>query len=369
MTDSHVSPSNPLLQVAWDSTSLGALMQCPRYYQYAILEGWGSGDNADLAFGGYFASACERYQKGRIAGLGKDDTILSVVKWLLAETWNPDGSQWGGTFVNVWKCAGDQPFKNPAGRRAKCPYSFKATWIAEDYEPAPDHCKSCRGSIITARQYVPDHKQKNRVTLLRLAQGWMDEQPDDFTTAIHPYVFPDGTAAVELSFRLPLGRRSPYGDDYLLCGHIDYLGQEGATDTVFPVDNKTTTHSLDKKFFQSYSPNYQFDTYDLAASLLWPDLDMPSIMIDAAQTTINGVDFGRQHYYKTEAQREEHLKTINYWIGQAEQFAADGYFPMNKRQCWHCPFAGVCSKDPAIRESELRARFEKRTPWNPLQER
>jgi hypothetical protein len=34
------SPSIPGLQFAFDSVSLGLLKECPRKYQYTILEGW-----------------------------------------------------------------------------------------------------------------------------------------------------------------------------------------------------------------------------------------------------------------------------------------------------------------------------------------
>src|SRR5690606_221916 len=134
-----------------------------------------------------------------------------------------------------------------------------------------------------------------------------------------PYAFPDGTPAVELSFKLPLPWQNAYGETYVLAGHLDYIGTFGSE--LFIVDNKTTTHSLTAKFWSSYSPHMQIDTYDLVGSVLFPDLPLKGVLIDAAQTLQGGSKFMRKPFYKTEAHREEHLATLEFWIKQAEQYA------------------------------------------------
>lgn len=356
---SHLSPSNPRLQTAWDSTSLGALMFCPRYYQYAHLEGW-SGSTVDLEFGTYAASGFEQYQKLRIAGATKDAATLAVVRTTLTSTWK-DGNPVLGRYENQWKCTGVTPYKNAKGNKAICPNAHKAVWFPY---PHPMECGTCGSPVRLQRNYIPAHNAKNRQSLLRTLIWYIDSQPEDLDNGLRPYVFPDGTPAVELSFRVPLPWQSPYGDQYLLTGHNDYLGAFG--EELWTVDNKTTTKGLSTKFWEGYSPHYQIDTYDLTAALAYPNLPIRGVMLDAAQVTTDGVRFGRHPFYKTEAQREEHLETIRFWIRQAEAFAEANSYPMNKRNCWLCPFKNVCNKDPEERERFLRADFTKREIWNPL---
>lgn len=365
VTPSPFSTGNPKLQLAWDATSLQAVQFCPRYYQMVHLEGW-SGVTIDLEFGGYAASGWELYQKSRLAGDNRDTAQLKVLRFLMETTWLGDGRQWGGVYEDQWRCTGTEPYRNAKGNRAKCPYSHKGMWFPQ---PQPDAgiCGHCGSPLEVSRNYMPDHKAKNRQTLCRTLMWYIDEQPEDMSQGLRPYAFPDGRPAVELSFKLPLPYRTPYGENYLLAGHMDYLGQFGTE--LFIVDNKTTTHSLTQHYWQGYSPHMQMDTYDLVASVMFPDLSIRGVMVDAAQVMANESRFGRHPYYKTETMREEHWKTIEFWIKLAEQFAEAGYWPMNKRNCWLCPFANVCNKPPEQRERFLKADFAKREPWNPLVER
>ena len=359
MTHSHLSPANPRLQVAWDSTSLGALQFCPRYYKYAHLDGW-SGSTIDLEFGVHAATGFELYQKARLNGDTKDQALFKVVRAVLSATWK-DGKGVMGRYENQWKCTGTTKYKNKKGNAAICPYAHKHAWFPEPY---PQECGECGSPTRRQRNYIPETPAKNRHSLLRLLVWYIDEQPEDLDDGLRPYVFPDGTAAVELSFRVPLPWKSPYGDQYLLTGHNDYLGAFGPE--IWTVDNKTTTKSLTTKFWEGYSPHYQIDTYDLTAALAYPNLDIRGVMLDAAQVTTDGARFGRHPFYKTDAQREEHLTMIEYWIRQAEYFAEKDFYPMNKRNCWLCPFKNVCNKDPEQRDRYLNEGFLKREIWNPL---
>jgi hypothetical protein len=361
---SPFSLANPKLQTAWDSSSLGAIQFCPRYYQYTILEGW-KGSQVDLEFGGFAASGFELYQKRRLAGDTKEQATLAVVRQTLIDTWNADGTQWGGHFEDQWHCTGEKPYKNAKGNHAKCPYSHKGAWFPK---PAPDLCGTCGSPIETVRNYIPGHAAKNRVNLVRMLIWYIDEQPEDLNDGLRPYVFPDGTPAVELSVRLPTPWKSSHGDDYILTGHFDYIGVFGEENWI--VDNKTTTKTLGDKFWQGYSPHYQLDTYDLFGSLMFPDLELKGVLIDAAQVTgTKDPAFARHTFRKTEEMREEHWRNIEFWIKQAEAFAEADYWPMNKRQCFLCPFNSICNKDPLMREGYLRGSFKQGERWNPLAER
>lgn len=362
------SPSNDALQVAWDATSLSDLLFCPQFYKYTHIDGW-KGSQTDLEFGAFAASGFETYYKARLAGVSKDDAIVAALDFILRATWPEDGPMWGGRYETQWRCKGETKYRNAKGNAAKCPYSHKGMWFPE---PEPHICGECGSGIETAFNFVSDHPTKNRETLIRLVVWYCLEQPENLEDGLHPYQFPDGTPAVELSFRLPLPWKSPYGDQYILSGHIDHIGELGAGEDAvrFPVDQKTTTKTIGPSFFDGYAPHMGLDTYDLAGSLLFPDLNLQGVMVDGAQTMVNGAAFGRHIFYKSDEQRQEHLDLIEFAIrGIAEPAANSGYWPMFKSSCWKCPFKRVCAAPPEDRERRLKEQFTKGERWNPLIER
>lgn len=357
------SKVNPKLQIAWDASSLKSLQFCPRHYQYQNLEGW-QGDSVDLIYGRHIASGFELFQKERLNGASIEDALVKVVRWALEETYDDEtGETWGGHYETMWKCEGTTPYKNAKGNRAKCPFAFERAWFPGD---APDICVECRSGIKTERRFISEHV-KNRQSLIRALIWYGLDQPEDLNDGYRPYVFPNGQPAVELSGRMPFPRQSPFGETYLLTWNFDYIGQWG--DELFITDNKTTSKTLNGQFFDAYAVDTQFDTYDMVGSIAFPDLNIRGTMVDAVQVTAGGVDFGRHPYYKDEHQREEHLKDLDIWIGLAEQFALADYWPMNKRNCWLCPFKQVCAKPPADREYALKGAFVKGERWNPLRQR
>lgn len=345
-------PQTPKLQTAWDSVSFGAIMKCPRYYQYTIIDGIEL-EKVDFTFGRLAASGFESYKKGRLEGLDKETAMVRVLGEALGATYPDPFGEW----VEAWHCEGTTPYKNGKGNKALCPHSHKGAW---ELGKGPKACNLCGSGTITAPQYVPEHAKKHRVSLLRALTWWMLEQPEDFDNGIHPYQFPDGTFAVEHSFTLPLPKYTPSGTQYTLSGHLDDISELGLEH--FISDNKTTGTSISKAA-AGYSPHYQIDTYDLVGSIIWPDL-IDGVMIDVAQLLTDGAKFGRTIFRKTEALREEHLRTLEYWIDQAEAFATANYWPMNKAQCWNCPFAAICSTDPSQRHHFLKDL--PRREWNPL---
>lgn len=361
---SAFSSHNPKLRLAWDSSSLGELMFCPYRYKLTYVDGW-RGDQVDLQFGGFFASAVEVFHKARCDNLSLDDATLLAVQHALNETWI-DGRPWGGHYETEWRCTGETAYRNAKGNRAKCPYSHKGVWLPA---PSPGTCGECGSPTVEEKHYIPNHKTKNRITLLRLVSWYCLSQPTDYDAGLRAYVFPDGTPAIELSFVLPTPWSSPYGEPYLLAGHLDKIASFGETEK-FIVDNKTTTKSLTNQYFQTYSPNHQFDTYDMVGSLLFPDLDLQGIYVEAASISAKGAEFGLRKFTKTEEQRQEHLENIGYWIKQAEAMAENDYFPMNKRNCFLCPLKTICSKPASERDHALREAGLTQGPvWNPTETR
>src|SRR5438046_4651295 len=54
------------MQLAWDSTSMGLLKECPRKYQLSILEGWTpKRTSVHLLFGLWYHGALERYDHAK----------------------------------------------------------------------------------------------------------------------------------------------------------------------------------------------------------------------------------------------------------------------------------------------------------------
>lgn len=374
---SAFSAVNPNLQIAWDASSLKAIQFCPRYYQYQNLEGW-QGESVDLLFGRHFATGLERYQKYRLDGFSREDAIVRVVREALADTYHVHSPECEechdrqdfGRYETMWKCNGDsketigKAYRNPKGNVAKCPFAFEKSWFPGE---APSSCGECGGTIKSERRYISDHRSKHRPGLIRALIWYGLDQPEDLNDGFHPYVFPDGTPAVELSGRLPLPLKAYTGETYLLTYNLDYIGQWGSE--LFITDNKTTTKTLNTQYFETYSPDTQFDTYALIGTVAFPSLHISGTMVEAVQLLTEGVEIGKHPYYKTEAHHEEHLQDLLVWFKTAEGYAQQGYWPMNKRSCWLCPFKRVCSLDPSQREGYLKSNFTKGERWNPVHER
>lgn len=366
MSENPFTTKLPKLQRALDATSLNAVQFCPRYYQQSIIDGWRERGNNDLEFGGFFASAVETYKKARLEGKTKHDATLLSLRYAIEATWSEEHGYWSGTYETAWRCTGTEPYRNSKGNRAKCPWSHKGEWFPE---PSPDVCGSCGSKTEVQRQWVPCCT-KDRYALVRLVAAYCDAQPASTDEGgLFPIAFPDeqSTPAVELSFRYPLPWMTPDGEPYIACGHIDSLVQFGGEN--FIADNKTTTKTLNKRYWDTYSPNTQVDLYDLTGSVLWPGLELQGVIIEGAQITKTvGAQTGLGIMRRSEAQREEFLRDLEYWISQLEHFAVNDYWPMNRRNCWICSFKQVCSAEPDRREAILAENFDKRH-WNPLEER
>lgn len=359
------SAGNPRLQLAWDATSLNQLMWCPRSYQYTILEGY-SGESNDLQFGILVHSAMDRFTKAVLSGTPREEALFDTVKWALLETWPEDKpSPWSGYYARFWHCTGDVPYKNEKGNRAKCPLAHKGVWqpVMGDL---PVACPRCTGSVEAETQWVPVDPKKDRYALIRLIVWYTDEQTLNPSEGVVFYQFPDGTPAVELPFRIPLPYKTKDGESYVLAGYLDAIKTFGSE--AFVADYKTTKKPLGSRFFDGFSPSGQMDTYDLAGTVLYPDLNLQGVMIEGLSLVTNGARFGRGLLYRNDEYREEWLKEIGHWLQMAEKFATDDYWPMQRSNCWMCPFNGVCSTAPSQRKRVLDAEFERRY-WNPLDER
>ncbi len=299
------SPDLPTLQLSWDSTSLGALKECPRKYELSIVKGWRSKTTAvDLDFGIWLHSARERYYHARARGQDHDTAQREALGWLLEATWN-------GELQRPWQ--GDQ--------------------------------------------------YKNRYTLAR-SFVWYTEQWGQ-NDPLEQVMLANGKPAVEVSFRFELGERAGTGEPFALCGHLDRLVRFNGS--LWVSDLKSTRHTLDASYFQQFSPDNQMSLYTLAGKVVCSE-PVQGIVLDAVQVAVGFSRFARGLVQRTEAQLEEWLAGLRVLLTQAEQYARAGFWPQNDKACFRCQFRSICARSPAVREAWLKADFQQRI-WDPLQVR
>lgn len=306
---SYSRTSNGRLQLAWDSTSLGAYKTCPRLYYYQIVLGWQPArESVHLTFGILYHSALERYDHAKAQGKSHQEAEIETVRWALQATWNS---------------------------------KLKRPWLSDD-------------------------PNKNRVTLIRTIVWYLDQFADD---SIETVILASGKPAVELSFRFELPLRTANGEQYLYCGHIDRIGK--FSNQTWIVDRKTTKNTIGLDYFEKYSPDNQFSGYMVGGRVTWGQ-PLAGLIVDAAQVAVTFSRFQRGVITRTEAQLDEWLQDTMLWIQDAERSAIQGYWRQNDKSCdmyGGCKFRGICSKSPASREEWLKRDFIQKEPWNPLKVR
>jgi hypothetical protein len=317
-TESSFLPGTKV-QWAWDSTSLGWLKDCPRKYQYSMIEGWRlKGDQVNLTFGLLYHQALEYYDK-LAAGFLDDDGII-------------------------------QPREEPVSHETRVRMVVKHV-------------------LNQSASWHSDSTSKNRQNLIRSIIWYLDEFANDNLETI---VLDNGRPAVELSFKMELdwGPQIATGiglgyKPYVLSGHLDRIVSfSGGT---YVTDRKTTGSTISADYFGRFDLDNQMSLYTIAAQVIF-HTPVRGVIIDGAQIAVGFTRFARGMTYRTPAQSEEWLRDLRHWLRKAEEFAEANHWPMNDRACFLCPFKRVCSKDPRVREQFLESDFERR-PWNPLEVR
>lgn len=298
----------PELQLAWDSTSLGALKTCPRYYEYAIVAGYVPRDESvHLKFGLAYHESLEAYDRARARGADHHTGMQIAVQKALKATWN------------------DQ----------------------------------------LHRPWSSDHPTKNRLTLVRTVVWYLLQFESDPLETVR---LANGKPAVELSFRLDLARPARTGEPMLLCGHLDRLVENRSRTWV--VDYKTTGTTITPDWFDRYSPDNQFSLYTYAGRVIYAQ-PIAGLIPAVAQVGATFSRFQRGFAPRTDDQLEEWREDLEWWLGTAESFAQAGYWPQNDKSCGNyggCPYRRICGKAPSTRGEWLEAQFTKRI-WDPLKVR
>lgn len=87
-------------QFAWDATSIGWLKDCPRKYQYYMIEGWRpKGDAVDLTFGIFYHRALEHFDRLIANGQEREFAVGRVVYQALVDSFGWDS---GDNNKNRW---------------------------------------------------------------------------------------------------------------------------------------------------------------------------------------------------------------------------------------------------------------------------
>ncbi len=303
------------IQYAVDSTSLELLKRCPRLYQYVMIEGWEPhGEAIHLRFGIEFHQALHDYELYKTQELNHDEALIGTLRDLL-------------TRIHSW-------------------------------DPDP-HTKS--------------EEKKDKPNLIRAVVDYLDKHKADPAETV---ILDNGRPALEVSFRFELD----WGPDlaqfapkqpYLLCGHLDRI--VNYLDGIYVMDRKTSGSALSQYYFSQYQPHNQMSLYALAGKIV---LESPirGVIIDGVHVH-EQPDFGRGITYRTQDQLDEWLYDLRFWLAKAEDYATQGYWPMNDTACsmyGGCRFRGICSKSPQARPQFLKSEFRQKPEeerWNPLKAR
>ena len=294
------------IQYAWDSTSLGWLKECPRKYFYSMIEGYRpKSDSVHIRWGALYHAALETYDKAKANGEDHQSALRRAIRFLMLETWDRE----------------------------------------------------------TASPWVSDHNAKTRETLVRSVVWYLDQfgQDDPARTV----VLSNGQPAVELSFKLHLSFGPTGNQPYILCGHLDRVVE--FAEGTYVMDRKTTSSTLNPQYFEQYDPDNQMSLYTMASKVIYAT-PVKGVIIDAAQVAVGFTRFSRGFTYRTDAQIEEWLEDLRYWMDHATVLAKEARWPMNDKSCHKyggCVFRKVCSRSPEVRQIFLNSDFVKQ-PWNPL---
>jgi hypothetical protein len=330
----------PGLQWAWDSTSLGLLKECPWKYYLSMIEGHQQDGNVHLTFGILMHTALEFYHKARAIGVEYEDAVRKAVRITLQNS---------GEYITRTKCLG-------------CDAEWETTL-------EPRSCPACgcteTEDINEFRPWQSTDKYKNRENLIRTLVWYLDHYKSD---PVQTVTLASGKAAAELSFKLELDLTHPGGEPYILCGHLDRVGDFNSQRWV--TDAKSTKSQLGDNYFGQYTPDNQMSLYATAGQVVFGE-HVHGVLVDAMQVAVNFSRFQRGFARRSKETLEEWIEDTKEWIGVAEHYAHRQHWPMNDKACHHyggCEFREICSKSPSVRQRFLKTSFKQRV-WNPLEER
>lgn len=301
-------------QFAWDSTSLKLAYECPRKYQYKMIEGWQPArTSVHLEFGAAYATALETYHKLVAEGQSPEDATIEVVRNALIETWRYEHDESGA--------------------------------------PIPE----------SGAPVEWNHNTKSRYSLIRSIVWYLDQFGDD--DSMQTVILSSGKAAVEHSFKIEVD------NGYLFCGHIDRLVEYSGD--VYVQDQKTTGFTITPRYFDQFKPDVQMSMYTFAGKAIF-SAPVRGVVIDAAQIAVGFTRFERGWTPRAESELNEWYDMTLAQIESIRRMTHEQFFPMNPTACdkyGGCEFRRVCNKSPDVRPQFLKADFNPGKIWNPLRTR
>lgn len=318
MTESAFSKGNPKLRRVWDSTTYRAFIKDPASYKLKYVDGWRSRDPAPpLVFGSYIHSALEVYDKVRFKTGDTEHALDEALKHAYALATSTD--EFGYTLDD----------------------------IAEHFT------KSTQRNHRTLK------------TLLRSLIYYQAEYGQDDPVEV---VGLGGEPAVELSWRVPLPIKTPYGENYILAGHLDGIVDLGGNK--FVRERKHTIRTISKYYFEQFSPDPQVSTYSMLGSAILGE-PVNGVLIETTQVGVNFSRFARKEIPRTKAQQDEFLRHMCFWIKTAERCAEEDVWPINDvglQVYGGGSFRQLLAKDPGHREAYMELDFvqDREGMWNPL---
>lgn len=311
------------VQFAFDSTSLKLFQECPRKYQYKMLEGWTRREKSvHLLFGGWYATALEHYYKHIALGMSSAEALHTVVAEILVSTW---------TYETEPTKEGDPGY--------------------------PDGVNIIRG---TGSPWKSDHNTKTRENLIRTIVWYVGQFQDEDIKVI---ITAGGKPAVEYSFSLPVD------NGIVLSGHIDRLVEYGGHPYV--MDQKTTGSAITPYYFEQFNPDTQMSLYTFAGRMIY-NMPVKGVIIDAAQIAVGFTRFARGFTFRSDQMLNEWYDETMTLASNIQKATKNNQFPRNSTACGNfggCEFRSVCSRSPEIREQFLKGDFIKGKLWDPLEAR
>lgn len=296
----------PLLQLAWDSTSLGAFKVCPFKYFLTVVLGYGVRRKDPLVFGIAFHDAMQFFHY-ELAVSGDLDSAHKAALRKAIKSFSFDGV----------------PHQAESKERSLYGLLRAVSWYIEHYKQAQkaDPCKTL--------------------------------------------ILDNGKPAAELSFRFTPDMNLPSDfTEFYLCGHMDLVVE--FQDSIFVQDYKTTKN-LSSYFFNQFNPENQMSLYTLAGNIVF-NRPVRGVIIDGVQVAVGFNRFQRGFTYRTPEQLENWLEDTEFWLHVAHRSAATGHYPQNDKSCNQyggCEYRDVCSAPASLHKNILDSKFDQRI-WDPL---
>ncbi len=336
MTDTKPfwSPTLPTLQLRWSATALGVAMTCWRkYFYHYVLKLRNPERSADLDWGTFLHESLAVFDGVIYAGGTEGDATEAAVRKAMELT---------ETLERVRACR-ECGVDLPSIGAERCP-----------------RCNVVVDADSTMREEVrfwsSTKTNKTRATLLRAIANYADD-----LAVISPLVLP-GSPVAEVKFEL-----APV-DGFTVYGRLDGLieGDYGRR-SAWIRERKSTKSVLSKFYFSTFAPHVEVSVQSMAAREGWAGaagFRIQGVMIEAIQTGVGFVRFGRERVAVSEERTAEFRKTLTWlwrdarrWAEATRQLAgkdiliplAADQWPMNESACYNCHFRGLCAKAPSVR--------------------